>query len=158
MKTLQTLINTINDNLVLKTRPDDTQFYCVADNAPEYVQDLAHHVHDDMMPDDYRYKFLTETIREIADYDEQTLTDMLTGDYDIYDIIGEPDVYNHSLLQWQASNLSRMEYADDCLAEYEPQSLSQLLMSAQHKEMVEVFNLILSWLEQQQYEMWEEVA
>jgi len=143
----------------LKTRPDDTQFFCVADNAPEYVQDLAHHVHEGMMPDDYRYKFLTNIICTLADYDEQTLTDILTGDYDVYDIVGEPDLYNASLLQWQASNLTRMGYADEVLQQgVEPETLSSLLMQAQEKEMADIFGLALAWIEEQQYELWEEVA
>lgn len=158
MLTLQQLINTINDNLVFKTRQDGTQFYCVADNAPSYVQELAHHAHDGMMPDDYRYKFLSDIVCTLADYDEQTLTDLLCGDYDVYDIVGEPDIMNHVLLQWQASNLTRMEYADQVLEEMEPKTLSDLLMAAQLEEMKKVLSLILNWLESQQYELWEDVA
>jgi hypothetical protein len=100
--------------------------------------------------DDYHFRWLAfcldDYISRLKDYigkpiDEipfDELNDSIFSDL-------EPDVYTHDLLKWLSSNLNRMGYVDEVLAdefEYlskENKNLCHLMMVGQLREMSEVY-------------------
>ena len=150
MKTLTQFIKTLNESLSYKTRENGSGFYCIADRAPEFVQELAHVAHADFMPDDYRYEYLATVIEWLANnvQEDDSLTDL-----DFYEFT-DPDCMSHDLLRWIGSNLSRMEYADQVLEEMRSPSLSSALMAAQEMERYEVGSLVVQWIIEQEDRYW----
>ena len=118
------------------TRPN---IYTLSDGAPDWVHELVYQAHGDMMPDDYRYRFIAcalEALTECADVDD-------ARDYN------EPSIYNGELLSWLSSHLSRYSYVDQAVEDFGyPGDLMTAIMRGQLEEMYEVFDSVLSYLEQ----------
>lgn len=100
--------------------------YVHTDNAPEWVVDMTRNAHGDMMPDDWKFKFVVEALEAISEADEGEEED------ELYE--WEPDVYNHVLLQWVSSNLGRMGYVDEAVDNYGWTDLARALMAGQKTE------------------------
>lgn len=142
MKNLTQFVEELANSFQVKERDDGQEFYCTKDDAPDYVTELCRHVHDGMMPDDYRYEFLVDALNGI---DEQLCSVDSLDDLDRYYNI-DANVYTVELLRWLASNIRRTEYVDECLQEFEHTETSALLMHAQELEQLEVTTLVLDWL------------
>lgn len=136
MRTIQTLAKEASQYMTTDKRPDGSTFWRTADDCPEWVTDMIHDAHGDMMPDDYRYRWVSYALEAFQNYDD--------AERAIDEIA--PDVYNYDLLQWVASNLNRMAYVDEAM-ENGAKSLSDALMWAQSDEMREVYSAVLSFLE-----------
>lgn len=114
-----------------------------ADPKGEYYETalrVARDAHGDMMPDDCKWQYVADALALISEQQESA---------DLEDIGREiePDVYNHDLLTWAASNLSRMGYVDEAVEEYGwPGSLAQALMLGQKAEREEVYFSVLESL------------
>lgn len=134
--TIQELAKEASQYMTTDKRPDGSTFWKTADNCPEWVKDMIHDAHGDMMPDDYRYRWVGYALEAFQNYDnpEDALDDI------------SPDVYNYDLLQWCASNLHRMAYVDEAM-ENGARSLSDALMWGQSDEMREVYSSVLAFLE-----------
>ncbi|WP_292387624.1 hypothetical protein [Methanosarcina sp. UBA5] len=105
-----------------------------------------------MEVDDYYYRWLAFCMDDYAsklkDYVGKPLEDIPfdeINDSILSDL--EPDVYTHDLLQWLSSNLNRMGYVDEVLAdefEYfnkDNKNLCYLMMVGQLREMSEVYGI-----------------
>jgi hypothetical protein len=102
--------------------------------------------------DDYYYSWLAFCMDDYAsrlkDYLGKLIEDIPfdeINDSILSDL--EPDVYTHDLLQWLGSNLNRMGYVDEVLAdefEYfnkDNKNLCYLMMVGQLREMSEVYGI-----------------
>jgi hypothetical protein len=99
-------------------RQDGTLFWCLTDRAHKDDEDLTPWLmglHDEELPNDWRYETIVSILDSLQDVD---LDD--EGDYDdlmrgIADNI--TDIYNGALLQWYADIPSRVAYIDDAVSE-----------------------------------------
>ncbi|MFZ2886529.1 MAG: hypothetical protein WA021_01780 [Minisyncoccia bacterium] len=106
---LQKLAKKVSEMFEIQYRlltPKEESFYCLKQKAPKWVKEMVQHAHGDMPPDDHKYDFIVEALNALAD----------TDDWD--EIQLEPDVYNHDLLKWVSSNLTRAEYVNDAVTEF----------------------------------------
>lgn len=75
-------------------------FWVLADNRPDWLQDLVRFAHADMLPDDWRYAFIVEALDALADSEDP---DDITTDAD--------------RLGWLSSRLDRCEFVDQARGE-----------------------------------------
>lgn len=135
--TIQELASHYSKMFIRDTRDDGTEYVKTIDERPEELTELIHKAHGDMMPDDWRYKFIEESLDIIAEQDED--------DLDCPEL--EPDIYTHDLLQWLASRNDRYDYVDQATEEYgHGNSLINDIMLGQIKEKEEVYFSVLSSL------------
>lgn len=112
--------------------------YTLTSDAPNWVSDLVREAHGNMLPDDFRFRFIADALYALAD----------TEDPD--DIEPEPDVYSTDLLAWAGSNANRWAgYCDDALWELgkEAGGFTQLAAYGQLLEREEVLGLVRQFLE-----------
>ncbi len=124
------------DNLETRTRDDGATFITRTDTAPAWLQDVCMTAHGDMFPDDHKYEFIRDAVAIIAeDYDPVESSD------------SDVDGYTGQLLAWLSSNLNRMSYVDEAVEQYGYKDLSTAMMQGQYRERREVYDLVLSALE-----------
>jgi hypothetical protein len=123
--------------MVTDTRDDGSKFVKFNESRPQWMQDLAFSAHADMLPDDFRYQFISDALDLIADADEDTDLEELC-----YEI--EADAYNSDLLKWLSSNLSRGGYCDEHLSE--SNDIFHAIAWGQLEEKQEVYNQVLQFL------------
>lgn len=116
--------------------------YSLKDGRPEELYDLVYEAHCGKLPDDWSYNFIQDVLCNIADADDPE------------DIIVEPDIYNHDLLNWLSSRTDRCDYVDEAVEEYGlPETkefeLMKLIAWGQLQEKREVFESVLSSLKKE---------
>ena len=108
-------------------------------NTNDTYNDFFYHVHDGMLPDDFRYKMIHSILQEMDDNEEYE-------DLNIDDLI---PIYTYELTSWLESNISRLSYCDDYLQEYgEVNDTISLLLGGYMMELQEVYYLIMEWLDE----------
>jgi len=137
--TIQELASHYSKMFIRDIRDDGTEYVKTIDDRPEELTELIYDAHGNMMPDDWKYKFIEESLNQIAETEDE-------DDLDFPNI--EPDIYNSVLLQWLSSNLTRAEYFDEAVEEYgwNDEGFYWNLMAAQVKEKEEVYFSVLSSL------------
>lgn len=128
--------------LTTKTREDGTRFVCQKDDAPDWVNDLCREAHDDMLPDDFVYSVIEESIDAIVDNE---------GDADEAEMtVMEADSYTKNLIDWVGSNLKRVGYCDEAISQYgldASEGLVNILSAGQSHERQAIFNNVRNALE-----------
>ena len=82
-----------------------TRFWTMTNQHPIWVKEMIHKAHEDMMPDDYKYEYVVDTLDALnEDRDPEE------GAYEI-----EADVYNYDLITWLRSNLQRVGFVDEAV-------------------------------------------
>lgn len=145
---LKSLIASINDDLYTAYRADGTPYVTHQDNSP--YQELYIHVHDHMLPDDYRYQMIRDIISGLSEYlsdmsDEITdITDIDT--YEVMEYINVPD-YTSTLLNWLSSRTDRYTYVDLAISMYGKQdTIIDDIRYGYIYELNEVLELIISYI------------
>jgi hypothetical protein len=110
-----------------------------ADGAPPWFTDLCHHAHGSMMPDDWRYEFIQDSLSAIEDGADEDRLD-LDGLYP----------YTADRLDWLASHLDRPGYCDEAAEDAggPPADILAFVAWGMDRELREVFDLIRSRLEE----------
>ena len=130
------------------TRTDGDTYYHRKGNEHDWVYDLCHAAHGDMLPDDYRYEFIVDALDAIIDAD---------GDFERAREEWEPDAYNAGLLKWVSSSLYRMGHVDEAVSEFGwPDDLSRALQLGQRAEWEEVFGSVQASIKERAEEAAEE--
>ena len=129
--TIQEKAAQIRSTFVEKIRTDGTKYWSTESEEAE-IKELCYAAHDDMMPDDWKYRFIVDALDLIADAD------------DVDDVTIEPDVYTSDLTAWLASHNDRVEYLTRAIEDYEPKDGFTALSIAQSIEREEVFYSVLS--------------
>ena len=120
-------------------RADGTPFWLLTDNAPEWVRDLCHKAHGNMMPDDWRYNFVVSALNALDDGDAEP---------------GEPSVYTHELTGWLHSRTDRYAYVDDAVEEYGAAvGIIGAITMGYAAEMREVFDILHAELDERAEEL-----
>ncbi len=113
------------------------QYYCLADDKEEWMQDICRNAHNDMLPDDFKYQFIHTALELMSEYDD--------ADEGLDSL--EPDTYNRDLLKWISSNLSRANYVDEAYENAGYDGLYNTIRYGQLEEMREVYALVREGLE-----------
>jgi hypothetical protein len=126
-------------------RPDGESFVRTKSEAPEWVTELVQDAHgSEFLPDDWRYEAIRDCLGAIA-------TDELDADDGPSEWAdGYTAVYNGALLSWLSSNLNRIGYVDDAVAELgysEDRGVMGAIALGQYMEAREVFELVHRGLE-----------
>jgi len=119
-------------------RDNGEEFVKTKEGRPDWLKTLIFTAHDDMMPDDYRYRFIEDALQYISDQDEDA------DDLDCPEI--EADSYTSELTKWLHSRNDRVYYLTEALEEYEINDGFQALYLAQLCERGEVYDSVLSSL------------
>lgn len=93
-----------------RSRDNGETFVALRDGSPQWMKDLMHEAHDDMLPDDTRYAMIDECVDALTEYD-----DWEDCTHEIAD--GLVDVYNSDLTKWLASHNLRAYYIDEAQRE-----------------------------------------
>jgi hypothetical protein len=119
------------------TRNNGEEFVKTKEGRPDWLENLIFTAHGNMMPDDYRYKFIEDALQYISDQDED-------ADLDRPEI--EADTYTSDLTKWLNSRNDRVYYLSEALEEYGTNDGFQALYLAQLCERGEVYDSVLSSL------------
>jgi hypothetical protein len=130
-----------------KKRNDGNEFVTLKNGAPESLTTLNRNAHNGVMkmgiclyprqmtPDDWTYKFIKEALIGIAECSHPD------------EIQTESDMYTHELTTWLSSNIARVEYITESLAQAEWKSGFDILSHAQYLEKIEVLHIVITELE-----------
>ena len=97
-------------------RPGGSTYWCLTDRADQDdLIDWLRDLHDDELPNDWRY----ETIVNICDtlMDEDDLSNADPNELAVGIANNLTDIYNHSLFQWYADIPSRVDYIEEAISE-----------------------------------------
>ena len=119
------------------TRDNGEEFVKTKEGRPDWLENLIFTAHGDMMPDDYRYKFILDALEIIANSDQEAELD--------YPEI-EADIYTRDLTAWLHSRNDRICYLTEALEEYEIKDGFWALQEAQLREREEVYFSVLNSL------------
>jgi hypothetical protein len=122
---------------ITDTRDNGEEFVKTKEGRPDWLENLIFTAHGNMMPDDYRYKFIEDALQYISDQDED-------ADLDRPEI--EADTYTSDLTKWLNSRNDRVYYLSEALEEYGTNDGFQALYLAQLCERGEVYDSVLSSL------------
>lgn len=124
-----------------KKRDNGDSFTALKDSAPDWMTDVCREAHGRMLPDDFVFEVIVESLEAIVDHDDtQDANDSL-----------EASFRNFELLEWVSSNLSRSEYVNEGVREYgidaDKFDLFNALQVGQLTEKREIFSALLDALE-----------
>jgi hypothetical protein len=105
--------------------------------SPQWLTNLCRQAHGDMMPDNWRYKFIRDSLRVLEKQPEDGYPDINT----IYP-------YAPDRLNWLASRVDRCGYCDEAAVDYghPPQDTVTLIGWGMQRELDEVFHLVREFL------------
>lgn len=129
--TIQEKAAEISKMFVEKTRDDGSKYWST-DSADEAIRDMCHDAHGEMLPDDWKYRFIVDALDLIAEAD------------DVDDVTIEPDVYTADLTAWLASHNGRVDYLTRVLEEFGTTDGIGAIAMAQAFEREEVYFSVLS--------------
>jgi len=95
-------------------RQDGSTFWCLTEQAHQNDEDLTPwlmDLHDEELPNDWRYKTVVDICNALMDEDDLSNAD--PGELSVAIANNLTDIYTHSLFQWYADNPSRVAYIDD---------------------------------------------
>jgi hypothetical protein len=110
-----------------------------ADDAPAWFSDLCREAHGGMMPDDWRYEFIQDSLSALEDEADEDGID-LDGLYP----------YTADRLDWLTSHLDRPAYCDEVARDLgaAPAEILAFVVLGMDRELREVFALVRSKLEE----------
>ena len=123
---------------ITDTRDNGEEFVKTKEGRPDWLKNLIFTAHGGMLPDDYRYKFIENSLQYIADQDEDA------DDLDCPEI--EADSYTSELTKWLHSRNDRVCYLTEALETFGIKDGFAALQLAQLREREEVYHSVLSSL------------
>lgn len=142
MNTKNEIMRFFSNQFESRERESGDTFFCMGDNRPTWCQDVARECHGDLLPDDWRYKWLSLASSILADIESDNWEERV---FEIADDL--TDVYNGRLLTWLSSNLTRAAYVEDYVNENGIDSnnfdLFRLLMAGQCQEISETLSTLI---------------
>ena len=123
---------------ITDTRDNGEEFVKTKEGRPDWLKTLIFTAHGGMIPDDYRYKFIENSLQYIADQDEDA------DDLDCPEI--EADSYTSELTKWLHSRNDRVCYLTEALETFGIKDGFAALQLAQLREREEVYHSVLSSL------------
>ena len=138
-QTVQNLASTYCDWFEKSTRETGEEFYKLIDGHPPELLTLVRNAHGEMMPDDWKYRFIYEALTSISESSDPEEPEL------------EPDPLHYDLLKWLSSRTDRCSYIDEYVEEFgSPAAFDTMLLIGlgQLREMEEVYWSVLSSLQE----------
>lgn len=145
MTTIQELATQLYDAFQTKTRDNGHEFVCLKDGSPEWMADVIRAAHDnaDMLPDDWRYRFIMEASEAISGMSDSEDTDDAGAEF-----ADQGSVYTADLINWLGSHARRISYCDEAIEDCGPvKNVVQAMSYGQYNERREVFAQVLEALQ-----------
>jgi len=140
------LANEALQALETKTRANGNSYRCFKDFSGDWLTDLARHAHNGVLPDDFKYEFISDALQALVDHNDVT---------DAFEAI-ECDIYTFGLTQWLGSRNDRYAYVDQAVSEFgHAESVIGDIQLGQLLEKQEVFHLVVEFLEDRACELEE---
>lgn len=139
MSTIKELATQMSEAFEVRKRTNEDEFYCLKDGTPSWMKEVCQDAHGDMGPDDWRYKFIVESVNALSEYDGEDVSEAL------YDM--EASIYTHELTGWLHSRVDRISWMDEASSEGKFDTITDHLMRAQWMEIDETFQMVLSALQ-----------
>ena len=139
-ETVQELAKLARCAFTLETREDGSEYWTHNRCAPEWIGELCNTAHGDMLPDDYRYKFIVHALDELEEVE----------DLDEAGHQWEFEPYLSRLAHWLGSHNHRFSYCDDWAEEIGFANIKDtyhLLAGGHLQERLEVLDLVRGSLE-----------
>lgn len=134
--TIETIAQEMADSFITAERNSGESYTKLKSSAPDWVTDLVYEAHGGMLPDDWRYKCISEACEAIADG--------TSGE----EFADDVDVFSADLYDWLSSHGARRAYTDDARAEFGPgENIDNDIMRGQYMERLEVYDLVYAELE-----------
>jgi hypothetical protein len=143
MSTIKSLASDMSKSFIEGApRNDGKTFRKLRDGHPEWMRDVCHKAHGDMMPDDHRYSMIEDVVDAISESSEDDINDV------IYSI--EAPIYTSELTEWLNSRADRTGYCDEAIEEYggKLDGVVHVMQLGYMAEFEEVFGLVVSALEE----------
>lgn len=140
-----------------RTRDDDSAYVTLRDDAPEWLGDLVHEAHGDLLPDDWRYESIRSALSHIHDCDYADADEAHDGASEFAD--GNVDTYNGARVEWLGSHLARGGYCDEAAEElgWDPSAgIYGLIGLGQYRESEEIYFSVVGSLGERLDELAEE--
>ena len=142
---IQEIAEEIRTAFESRQRDNGNRFVALADNAPDWVQDMVQNAHGGMLPDDWKYECIRAAVESIAD-----------GIYDPHEFAdGYVDAYTSDLTAWYGSHVARQAYCEDAAEELgiaPDASIEERMRLGQYMESCEVFSAVLAAIEEREGE------
>lgn len=135
MKTIVNLAKEMEKQMTTSKRNDDTIYYHLKKDHPEWMTEVIHGVHGDKLPDDYTYEFIADALYILCDLDDEVDVDAIHEE--IFERT-EPDVYTSDLTAWLGARNDHVYYLTEALEEMDIKDGFQALAYAQAKHKEEV--------------------
>lgn len=130
-QTIQTLAKEMSQAFEGATRVNGESFRKLKEGSPEWMNEVSHAAHADMMPEDWRYVFIEEACDALADADN------------IDEVELEADIYTNDLTAWLHSRADRVYRLTEALEEgIDFKDGFKLLSYAQYLEKREVLDAV----------------
>lgn len=141
---IQRLAKQCLNHFELKTRDNGDKFWCLKNKDNGALENLVRTAHGEMLPNDYRYEYIVDSLSALvdADIDEDTALDEI----DYYDILNEieADHSNYELCKWLGSHAHRIADCDEAVEEagHNPSSIIEYIQMGQIREKTEVYGSV----------------
>lgn len=136
MTALQKLADETRNQFVQGKRDNGDSYWYRESSEQDWIYEMCHKAHGDMLPDDWRYAFIVEALDALAESEDPD------------DIKLEADIYTQSLTNWLASRADRYSYCDEAAEEFgQPLTMIEMLQFGQAYEKREVLDAVRSFLE-----------
>ena len=137
---LQRLAAEVRSKFKLKTRDNGAEFWARESNEDDWIQSLCFEAHGDMLPEDWRYRFIVEALDALSEFDDpDEARDSL-----------EASIYNHELTDWLGSHGHRPGYVDEACEEFGFHGGTiERIQWGMLSEKWEVFDSVLASIEEQ---------
>jgi len=109
--------------------------------------DLIMIFYDFKLDQDSIYDFCRDYLGDISSIDYKDIEAAREGIFEIAD--SNTDVYTHNLTEWLSRSNYNVYYLDEALSEYQPEDGFKALALAQMKAREEVYEKVLSFIENQ---------
>lgn len=110
------LASAIYDAFESKERTNGETFYALKDGSPQWMTDVIHEAHGDMMPDDTIYAIIHDVVRALNEVDAEDHETREPVEVVYEDC--EPDIYTSALTHWLSLHLNHIAYVNDYIREY----------------------------------------
>ena len=127
---------------------DGPAFYCLADDAPQWMKDAVFTAHDsgDRMPCDYIYDIAHDAVLFIAENCDGENDDDRAHEF----ADGAVSVYNHDRAEWLSDHAGNAGYVDDAVEEGLADitgGIFALIGAGMYRQIEEIYSAIYSAIE-----------
>lgn len=143
-KPIQELATEARGYFTTQTRSNGESFWSFDHSTtPEWVHDLVHDAHGNMLPDNYKYAMIVSAIEYIRDNGDD-----YDGAHEFAD--SEVSVYDADRTEWLSSHTSRAGYCDEALGVSDTKSdIIAIIGAGWYLEAQEVYKYVLESLRSQ---------